>query len=89
MAYEWSKHAKAIKQSEAQKQNPATQKDIQGFLSRLKFDLDENNFFRSKDLKQTMIRNIENIFVRNDLTHQEVKTLHGILSALRGNKSPK
>ncbi len=89
MAYEWSKHSKQVQPSPSQEQIPATQDHIHGFLSRLKTDLEDANFFRSKDLKQTMIRNIENIFVRHDLTHQEVKTLHGILSALRGNKSPK
>ncbi len=71
------------------KQQLATQKDIHSFLCRLEEDLNERNFFRSDDLKPTMIRNISNMFTRAELTEQEVRTLHGILSALRGNKSAK
>ena len=89
MAYEWSKHPAHTEGVKQQEQIPAKQKDIQGFLSRLESDLENNKFFRSTDLKPTMIRNIQNIFTRNNLTQQEVQTLHGILSALRGNKGTK
>ena len=68
---------------------PAEQKEIQSFITRLNQDLENRNFFRSEGLKPTMLRNIENIFTRADITDQELRTLHGILSALRGNKSPK
>ena len=64
----------------------ATQEEISHFLDRLMTDLDAGNFFRSEDLRPTMERNITNIFTRNELTEQEVRTLQGILSALRGNK---
>jgi len=46
----------------------------------------KKNFFRSADLKPTMLRNIRNIFTRGDLTEQEVRTMQGIISALIGNK---
>ncbi|MGH1404881.1 MAG: RNA methyltransferase [Alphaproteobacteria bacterium] len=65
---------------------PAPQREIDNFLTRLEHDLDDKKFFRSEDLKPTMVRNIKNIFTRADITDQEVRTLHGILSALRGNK---
>lgn len=68
---------------------PALQKDIQTFIERLEHDLEDRNFFRADDLKPTMLRNIQNIFTRSDITDQELRTLHGILSALRGNKEPK
>ncbi len=68
---------------------PAVQKDIQTFIERLEYDLEDRNFFRADDLKPTMLRNIQNIFTRSDITDQELRTLHGILSALRGNKEPK
>lgn len=66
--------------------SPAKQEDIHIFMNRLQRDLEKQNFFRSEDLKPTMLRNIQNIFTRADITDQELRTLHGILSALRGNK---
>ncbi len=60
----------------------AKNKDVQVFLTRLEDALDQNHFFRSEDLRPTMVRNISNIFTRNQLNEQEVKTLQGILTAL-------
>ncbi|MCB1531536.1 MAG: RNA methyltransferase [Alphaproteobacteria bacterium] len=65
---------------------PATQDNMSEFLERLESELDRSGFFRDEGLKPTMVRNIKNIFTRGDLTDQEVRTLHGILSALIGNK---
>lgn len=66
---------------------PAPQKEITAFLARLQADLEARKFFRSEHLKPTMVKNISNIFTRADITEQELRTLHGILSALRGNKT--
>lgn len=87
MAYEWSKHSPKIKSADEQEQTPATQKNLNAFLQRLESDLDNRRFFREENLKPTMVKNIQNIFTRNNLTEQEVRTLQGILSALRGNKT--
>jgi tRNA/rRNA methyltransferase len=89
MAYEWSKHSSEIKSFSEQEQIPAPLKDINAFLTRLESDLDDRRFFREENLKPTMVKNIQNIFTRNNLTEQEVRTLQGILSALRGNKTNK
>ena len=89
MAYEWSKHSNQVTPAVEQEQTPATQKDITAFLKRLETDLEEGRFFREENLKPTMVKNIQNIFTRNNLTEQEVRTLQGILSALRGNKTRK
>lgn len=86
MAYEWSKQKTQQPTQNEKESTTATQEEIQTFLSRLETDLDNRHFFRSSNLKPTMVRNIQNIFTRHNLTTQEVKTLHGILSALRGNK---
>lgn len=67
---------------------PAKHEDISSFLERLNTDLEHKNYYRSENLKKTMQRNIANIFTRAEITSQELKTLHGILSALRGNKKP-
>ena len=63
----------------------APQKDIHDYLQRLEAALEQGGFFRSEDLRPTMVRNISNIFTRNELSEQEVKTLQGMLSALIKN----
>ena len=65
---------------------PATQADLIGFYNRLETALDENGFFKSPGLKPTMIRNIRAIFARAEMTEQEVRTLHGVLSALTNKR---
>jgi len=66
--------------------SPATHAEMDSMLARLEDELMKKNFFRSADLKPTMLRNIRNIFTRGDLTEQEVRTMQGIISALIGNK---
>lgn len=62
----------------------ANKDDVHRFLGRLENALETADFFKSKDLKPKMMRNIHSIFTRNDLTDQEVRTLQGILTALKG-----
>ncbi|MEZ5813822.1 MAG: RNA methyltransferase [Alphaproteobacteria bacterium] len=66
---------------------PATHSDYENFLTRLEDELETGGFFKAKDLKPTMLRNIRNIFTRTELSTQEVNTLQGILSALIGKKT--
>ncbi len=89
MAYEYMKstHETPDPSLNISENPPAPQREIDSFLTRLEADLENKRFFRSEGLKPTMIRNIKNIFTRADITDQEVRTLHGILSALRGNKT--
>ena len=91
IAYEWSTTNQPKPDTEKLMQNhmPAAQSELHGFLTRLQTDLEDRNFFRAEGLKATMIKNIQNIFTRADISEQELRTLHGILSALRGNKTPK
>lgn len=87
VAYEFLKTAEKPGEEEEEEENtPARQKDIEDFLSRLEDELDRTRFFRAPELKPITARNIRNIFTRADITDQELRTLHGIISALRGNK---
>ncbi len=90
ISYEISKLSTSVWSEKKKDQGhpPAKIEDISVFLQRLEEDLENRDFFRTKDLRQTMVQNITNIFTRADITEQELKTLHGILSALRGNKKP-
>ena len=65
---------------------PAAQKDKDEFLTRLETELDSAGFFRDENHKPTMARNIRNLFTRADITDQELRTWHGILTALGGRK---
>ena len=92
MAYEWGKNETQCIDHTAidfGDSFPAKQADIQSFIERLEQDLEERRFFRARNLKPTMLRNIQNIFTRADISDQELRTLHGMLSALRGNKTDK
>ncbi len=91
IAYEWGKQKQKntddlLSLTDMGDSFPAKQGDVKLFLERLEKELEASNFFRSEDLKPTMVKNIQNIFTRSDISDQEIRTLHGVLSALRGNK---
>lgn len=65
----------------------ATHEELHGLMGRLESELDNNYFFRNPDMRPIMMRNIRNMFSRSDLTEQEVRTFHGIISALTGKKN--
>lgn len=92
VAYEWFKAGLDARcdtpalMSGQHNQIPAPQGEIEGFLSRLEDELDAKRFFRAPELKPITARNVRNIFTRADITAQELRTMHGIVSALKGNK---
>lgn len=55
---------------------------LEEFLTRLEGELETAKFFKEQNLKPTMLRNIRAMFTRAELSTQEVKTLHGMVSAL-------
>ena len=82
-AYEWFQAGVSEQPSD---NIPAPHKDLDEMLTRLENELDSRGFFRSDDMKPTTARNIRSMFSRSDLTDQEVRTFHGIISALIGKK---
>lgn len=66
---------------------PASHEELNDMIGRLESELEGHNFFRNEDMRPTMMRNIRNIFSRAEMTEQEVRTFHGIISALIGNKT--
>lgn len=48
--------------------------------------LDDKNFFKSPDMRDTQIMNIKAMLLRSEMTAQEVNTLHGIIVALTGQR---
>jgi tRNA/rRNA methyltransferase len=86
LAYEWlcaNDETPAI-QRPAQGAAPAEHAEFNAFLARLEAELDKNGFFRAADMKPVVIRNLRAMFGRAEMTEQEVRTFHGILSSLTG-----
>ena len=88
LGYEWRRqHDKTAPITMPEGDSPtADQGEVTEFLNRLENELENHKFFREENMRPTMMRNIRNIFTRNQMSEQEVKTLHGIVSALIGNK---
>ena len=61
---------------------PAERSELLNFLERLERALDGGDFFHPPEKRASMVRNLRNIFLRVDLTDTEVRTLHGVVSAL-------
>lgn len=86
LSYEWLMSADQTpdKIFDMGENRPATHQEMDQFLTRLEIVLQDGGFFKSPDLKPTMARNLRNMFMRGELTEQEVRTLHGAITALTG-----
>lgn len=84
LAYEWFQAGDDTPGEElvTGRTEPASKGELENFFLRLEAVLDERNFFHVDEKRTSMVRNIRNLFQRNRLTEQEVRTLHGIISAL-------
>lgn len=67
---------------------PAEQAQMEEFFKRLEIELEDGGFFKAQDLKPVMQRNIRNMLLRAELSDQELRTFHGMISALIGKKKP-
>ncbi|MEQ1524459.1 MAG: RNA methyltransferase [Aestuariivirga sp.] len=95
MGYEWFKeHAVSLGQQTPELaaldgpglQTPdtrlATKEELYGFFDHLERELDESGFFKTEKKKPTMRLNLRNMFVRAELTEQEIRSLRGMVSSL-------
>ncbi len=90
VAYSWYSVGEAAVQNlirEEELSPPAAKGDIENLLAHLEDELDQHRFFRSAEMRPTVLRNIRNMFTRMKMTAQDVNTMHGILSALTGKRS--
>lgn len=65
---------------------PATMDERVQLYQRLFDDLERGGFFTSAERRPTTQRNLTTMLNRMDMTEQEVRTFHGIISALNGKK---
>jgi tRNA/rRNA methyltransferase len=91
IAYEWFKHttAGALPFVTPQRSPPASKQQLLAFFTALEWELEKVEFFRPPDKRATMQINLRNIFTRLELTQQDVRTLHGVVTAIaEGRKGP-
>jgi tRNA/rRNA methyltransferase len=62
----------------------ATKQEYERFFGHFEEELDRSGFLRSKDKRPGMIRNLRNLFQRAQCTAQELRTLHGVVTAFCG-----
>lgn len=84
LGYEWfqSGHEGPAESVSANDTRPATAEELLTFFGRLEAALEEGGFFHVAEMRPIMQRNVRNIFQRAGLMEQEVRTLHGVVSAL-------
>ncbi len=62
---------------------PATMKELDYYIEILENNLSKGGFFKSPDMRPTIMRNLRNLFQRGKMTSQEIRTLHGVIKALK------
>ena len=87
-SYEWfaSGDATPARQMLTGDSAPATQDELEGLFGRFEAELEALHFFRSPEQRPTMVRNLRNLLARAQMTEQEVRTFHGVITALTGKK---
>ncbi len=61
----------------------ATKGELDNFMRHLVEGLDSGNYFRAKEMRPIVVRNIRNLFQRARATEQELRTMHGVIVALK------
>ncbi len=84
MAYEWWQTAdetlpRTLMTNETQ---VATKAKLENFLTHLVDQLDACGFLRNAPKRPGMVRNLRHLFQRGEITEQELRTLHGVVTEL-------
>src|SRR5271166_2729075 len=84
MAYEWWTAADdtAPRTLMTNETRIATKAELENFLAHLIDQLDASGFLRNQPKRPGMVRNIRHLFQRGEVTVQELRTLHGIVTEL-------
>jgi tRNA/rRNA methyltransferase len=90
VAYEWFKRAHGdLPLEETHKSPPAPRQQLEAFFADLERELEKAEFFRPEEKRNVMRINLRNIFLRTELTQQDIRTLHGVVTAIvYGRKGP-
>ncbi|KAA5612352.1 RNA methyltransferase [Rhodovastum atsumiense] len=84
MAYEWwcADEPTVPRQLMTNETRIATKAELENFLTHLVAELDECGFLRNAPKRPGMVRNIRHFFQRGEVTEQELRTLHGVVTEL-------
>ena len=82
VAYEWFTSGPVPGTLVAGDSEPVSLDELHFFENRLEDVLTRAGFLKPPEKRPSMMRNLRNIFRRADLTGQEVRSLHGVISAL-------
>jgi len=84
MAYEWWQTADDTPPHALQThESPvATKASLENFLVHLVDQLDACGFLRNEAKRPGMVRNLRHLFQRGEVTEQELRTLHGVVTEL-------
>ncbi len=63
---------------------PATKDELLNFFEHLEEELVRNGFLRHPESRPSMVRNLRSLFQRAHCTEQELRTLHGVVTAFAG-----
>ena len=63
---------------------PADKAELLRFFEHFEEALVESGFLRHPDKRPSMTRNLRNLFQRAECTEQELRTLHGVITAFMG-----
>ncbi len=89
VAYEWFQAAsdaspRAISDPDY---TPADKADLYRLFDHLEGALEDARFFKTEEQKPSMIRSLRTMLGRGGFTQQEVRTLHGVITALSGRRA--
>lgn len=84
LAYEWWTAAETTlpRTLMTNETRVATKRQLENFLAQLVEQLDACGFLRNRPKRPGMVRNIRHFLQRGEVTEQELRTLHGIVTEL-------
>jgi TrmH family RNA methyltransferase len=84
MAYEWWMAAEETlpRRMMTNETRVATKGELENFLGHLTQELDACGFLRNLPKRPGMVRNVRHFFQRGEVTEQELRTLHGVVTEL-------
>jgi tRNA/rRNA methyltransferase len=90
VGYEWFKQTRNdLPFATAERSPPVAKQQLDAFFADLERELDKVEFFRPDEKRGVMSVNLRNIFQRIAPSQQDIRTLHGVVTAIaQGRKGP-